>query len=379
MSTKANPWRRVVTVAAILALSQGCKSPTVELNQPAQEGESALPVSDNDGGENQSAAAEVSSAETAGEAAEDRFSSGTEEPVNQPTTFEFDKLWNWDDFAGTESAFTELLAQLDADRSSDKNYRLALMTQIARVQGLQKNFEAAHATLDSVEKELAGASAVVRVRYLLERGRTLRSSGNPDASTALFKEAHEVATKAGETVFAADAAHMVAIVLSGTPEGFEWAEKTMQICKASDNPRLRGWLGPLYHNTGWSYIDVESFEKALELFYLGVEFHEEIGSDMPLLIAKYDVAVALRKLHRVDDALKILEELRLAHQQRTEENDQVGFVYEEIAECLHIKDRNAEARAYFALAYNELSKTWVREEEPERLQRLADLGGIARD
>jgi hypothetical protein len=57
--------------------------------------------------------------------------------------------------------------------------------------------------------------------------------------------------------------------------------------------------------------------------------------------------------------------------------EQDGFVYEEIAECLLTLNRKEEARKYFAIAYQNLSKDpWLSRDEPERLERLKRLGNI---
>jgi hypothetical protein len=56
-----------------------------------------------------------------------------------------------------------------------------------------------------------------------------------------------------------------------------------------------------------------------------------------------------------------------------------GYIHEEIAECLLLLNRPDEARAYFALAYRELSQdAWLVEREPARITRLQRLEGIMR-
>jgi hypothetical protein len=52
-----------------------------------------------------------------------------------------------------------------------------------------------------------------------------------------------------------------------------------------------------------------------------------------------------------------------------------GYTYEELGECLLLLDRPAEARPYFAQAYEVLSQDpWLSRNEPERLTRLKQLG-----
>jgi hypothetical protein len=92
---------------------------------------------------------------------------------------DFDAMWDYNQPAQTERAFREVLRQ--TEDAADAAYRAELLTQIARTLGLQRRFDEAHALLDQVEPMLAGGGMdVPRVRWLLERGRTLNSSGLPE-------------------------------------------------------------------------------------------------------------------------------------------------------------------------------------------------------
>src|SRR5262245_33322031 len=103
-------------------------------------------------------------------------------PTTPNNTSDFDQLWNYDDPAATERRFRELLPQIPAETPP----YLELLTQLARAQGLQRDFDAAHHTLDSVEAALAGAGERVHIRYLLERGRAFNSSKQPERARPLF-------------------------------------------------------------------------------------------------------------------------------------------------------------------------------------------------
>ena len=55
--------------------------------------------------------------------------------------------------------------------------------------------------------------------------------------------------------------------------------------------------------------------------------------------------------------------------------EQDGYVFEEIAECLLILGRAAESRPYFVQAHAFLSRDiWLVAQEKERLERLKHLG-----
>jgi len=127
------------------------------------------------------------------------------------TQLDFDTLWDYQRPEGTEAAFRALLPE--AERGPDRSYHLQLLTQIARAQGLQRRFDAAHETLDVVEARLGDAPLVARLRYLLERGRVFNSSAAPDSARPLFQQAWDLSGAAPEVAFyAVDAAHMLAIV-----------------------------------------------------------------------------------------------------------------------------------------------------------------------
>jgi len=118
---------------------------------------------------------------------------------------DLDKLWDYQDPAATEMKFRDVVPQ--AERSGDLDYRLQLQSQIARTLGLQGRFVEAHEALDGVEPALTGGTRVARVRYLLERGRALNSSGRPEDSRPFFLEAWEYGRGQGLDFYAVDAAH----------------------------------------------------------------------------------------------------------------------------------------------------------------------------
>ncbi len=281
-------------------------------------------------------------------------------------------MWDFGDAAGTEARFREVLPRARA--SGDRAYTAILLTQLARTQGLQRRFGDAHAILDEVETMLPGASPEVQVRYLLERGRALNSGGRAAESLPLFEQALAVGSEAGLDVLAVDAAHMLAIA-APSDQQLGWSEKAMAMCEASTDPRCKGWLGPLYNNTGWTYHDLGQYDKALELWEKGLELRRANGAPEPIAIARWTVARAWRSLGRCEEALA--EQRAIAAYRAETELPESGYVAEEIAECLLALGREDEARPYFRRAYELLdaNEAWMKDEEPERLERLKRLGG----
>lgn len=164
------------------------------------------------------------------------------QPQNLP---DFDSLWDYSHPELTETKFLELLPQFPEDDPA----RLELLTQIARAQGLQREFSDAHLMLDEVEKQLSIESSRARVRYLLERGRVLNSSGNPDQARPLFEQAMKMAQELNEDFYAVDAVHMLAIV-ADPASSLDLNLRAIQIAESSRQEKARGWLGSLYNNIG---------------------------------------------------------------------------------------------------------------------------------
>lgn len=282
---------------------------------------------------------------------------------------DFDKLWDYSKPAETEKKFREILPQ--AEKSGDIPYLIELITQIGRTQGLQMKFEDAHRTLDRAELLLSDNYKRPKVRYMLERGRTYNSSKVYDKARELFLQAYDLAKMCGEDNLKVDAAHMMAIVGKGE-ESLKWNEIAMKDAENSSDPKAKNWLGSLYNNTGWTYHNMEKYDKALELFERNVIWHTEKNSKFPLIIAKWCVARTLRSLNRVDEAL----EMQLALKKEVEEKgfDEDGYISEEIGECLLLLNKSNDAKPNFKKAFEILSKDiWLQENEKERLERLKKL------
>lgn len=282
---------------------------------------------------------------------------------------EFDKLWNYNDPAGTHRKFSEMLPEVKS--SGDKDLYLQLLTQLARTQGLQMKFDEAHKILDEVEDELNDKSKLAELRYYLERGRTFNSSKVKDKARELFLKAFDAGKQLNEDNYTVDAAHMMAIVETGE-ESLRWNETAMKIAEDSQDEDAKRWLGSLYNNTGWTYFDMKDYSKALEIFEKCRQWHEDRKTGQGLFIAKWSIAKTLRMLGRTNEALDIQNALKTEIEENKAEDD--GYVYEELGECYLEKGDKKEAGKYFKKAYELLSKDiWLAENEKERLARIKEL------
>ncbi len=277
---------------------------------------------------------------------------------------DIDSYWEYSDPEKSEQRFHELIPQATRDE------KLELQTQIARTYGLRKLFADAHAILDEVEAQFGQASLRPRLRFLLERGRVLNSSGEKEKARPLFEAAFEQAQHGGEVGLAVDAAHMVAITLSGSEKAVEWNLNAIQMARKSDDPKAMALLPALLNNTAWDLFDAGKPAEALPVFQEAQAVWEQRAKKPQIFIARWSVARCLRTLGRQTEALAILRDLERMHQ---DDGTVDGFVFEELGENLEAVGDHQSARFYFARAVEELGKDdWFVKNEPDRFARLQE-------
>jgi tetratricopeptide (TPR) repeat protein len=277
-----------------------------------------------------------------------------------------DGQWDFGKPGLSEQRFRTELAKWPADSAETQEVR----TQLARALGLQRKFDDAHAQLDTVEAKLATLPTHVRVRYLLERGRALNSSGSPQRAVPLFADALKLAERDKDEYYAVDAAHMLGIAAPQS-ERLGWDLKALALAEAATDPRARGWRASLYHNIGWEYFDSGDAKTALDYWQNALLARQAMGNASRTRVARWTVARGYRAVGRLDDA-ESLQRALLAEFERIGETD--GQVYEELAEiALARGDANA-ARPWAAKAHAALTddSTLVATEAP-RLARLAAI------
>jgi len=282
---------------------------------------------------------------------------------------DFNILWDYNNPAETGEKFRVLLPL--AEKAGDNSYLAELLTQIARTESLQKQFDEAHKILDRADKLITADMHLARIRYFLERGRAYNSSKVYDKAKEQFLNAYNMALENKLDFYTIDAAHMMGIVEKGY-ESLKWNEIAMKHAEASEDKRARGWLGSLYNNTGWTYHEMGEFEKALDLFEKNVEWHTERNAKQGLIIAKWSVGRVLRSLGRIQQALDkqkaLYKEIKLKGMRED------GYNSEEIGECLLLLNRADESKKYFKKAYTLLSQDiWLSENEKDRIARLKKL------
>ena len=294
--------------------------------------------------------------------------------MTDSTDANFDALWNFDDPAGTEARFLEVRQGLGAPEGHGR--LLELDTQIARAQGLQGRFNDALAMLETVQLALRPDEARAAIRYELEFGRVLRSSGSPEAARSFFERAAALAEAAGEDRLAVDARHMVALVEPDPARRVSLMLDDLEFAAASADPDARKWRGTLWSNIGMAFHEIGDLADALDAFETAAGFWEE-DDPARVLIGHWMVAWTLRLQGKLAEALAMQEVLERAHAQAGTPG---AYVQEELGE-LHLalakgpdaQDHRRLARDHFARAHDLLRD----ELDPDRLarmKRIADGG-----
>ena len=207
-------------------------------------------------------------------------------------------LWDFDDATASELRFRE--AAVGPDRA-------VMLTQVARALGLQEAYDAGHALLDEVAAEPHGVE--VRIRICLERGRLLRSAGDPAAARPAFDEAAVLADDAGLEALLLDALHMQALVAEPA-EAVELLERGLALAAVADDVRARNWDASLLTNLGMIRADAHQLDGAAEAFAAALAARERIGVPDDIRVARWMVAWVFRLQGRTDDALAIQRDLK---------------------------------------------------------------------
>lgn len=222
----------------------------------------------------------------------------------------FDFVWDQKDINVVERGFRKILEHRLRDDMSAQ-----ALTQRARAQGLQGKFDLALETLESSRQR--SNDTIPHIRYLLEYGRVLRSSGKPHESAPYFKQAYDAAVSV-EDFYAADAAHMLAILnpTDGPTEGRTWSEEALDIANKSTHPPTKRWAAIILNNTAWDHFDAGDYEEALDRFNkatkmrkIDLEHKETVRTKESYRIARWSAAYTLRHMDRNEEAYAIQKQL----------------------------------------------------------------------
>jgi tetratricopeptide (TPR) repeat protein len=253
---------------------------------------------------------------------------------------------------------------------------IEVQTQLARARAIQGRLDDAERTLDDAERALEShLGNMPRVRLLLERGRLLVLRKMPMVAKTPLMAAFELSTKARLDFQAIDAAQMMSVIEPRKQKRF-WTARALAITEGSKNPRLSGWVGPLYADMGHHFEDLYRLGEALANFEKSAAHFQ--ANDEPLKACDSGAhgGRILRLMKRPAEALALHRRFESTLEEHGASD---GIVLEEIGECLLALDRPDEAMGYFARAHTKLSAgRWLTDNDPARLKRLKQLGKSAR-
>ena len=240
-------------------------------------------------------------------------------------------LWDFNDPKLSEQRFRAALKTADGDD------RLILQTQIARTQGLRRDFDGTRADLREVEPALAQAGPEARARYQLELGRSYASATHPAAALTdeakararhAFQSALDAARRGGLDGLAIDAVHMFAFVDTTPEQQLQWGREALAIVEASDQPAARRWEAPVRNNLGHALHQLGRYDEALAQFRVALGLRQKGSNAEATRSAWWIVAWTLRSLGRNDEALPI--QLRLEREAEAAGQPD-PYVFEELA------------------------------------------------
>lgn len=270
---------------------------------------------------------------------------------------DFDTYWDYSNPKSTEEKFREILLSNDVQ---DPNYRAELSTQLARTMGMQRKFTEAHNLLNQITPDIIANDPQVACRLSLERGRLYNSNNEKPQAIEHFIKAAEIAQVNHFDFYLVDAYHMLGIATKAE-DSLEWNEKAITAAESATEARAKNWLGALYNNTGWTYLDMKEYEKAADLFHKCLYWNEDKKKTAAVRIAKYSIAKCYRLLNRNEEALFILTEIV---------GDDDGYIHEELAENYVVINEPELAKEHFKMAYDLLSSDiWLQANEKSRIDR----------
>ncbi len=215
-------------------------------------------------------------------------------------------------------------------------------------------------------------------RLLGVRGRFEWQGEDSATATTTFREMFDYCEEQDLYERAVDAAHMMAIT-GGDDERFDWARKGIEMAEAGE---LTGWLGPLWNNLGWDYVDAGRYDDARVALERAREYHYLSEGELPKLIADYSVAHVMRLQGEIRDAKPAMEEVfrwaeRLHKEGSEEAIEWKGLSRWELGEVAAVNGEKAVAVGLMTKALKELEGVGMPDWDPdgwaERQARIAEL------
>lgn len=260
------------------------------------------------------------------------------------------------------AASLERFRKIARDAATDVDKAFAL-TQVARALGLQGDCAEARAILSQADL-LLPATGTHRAQYWIELGRIEREDGRTVEALSSFQQSFELATEAEDEYLAIDAAHMIAIVAPKETQ-IERAHFALSLARRASDEKTRRWIGSIANNLGWTYMESGRPLDAVTCFREALSVRLSQKEPTPIRLARYALGSALRGSGEINEAIQVLTEALAM-------GGSIGFIEEELAECLFSIGKTMESKPLFRAAYDKLKAAGLGERDPERLSRLRE-------
>ena len=192
------------------------------------------------------------------------------------------------DFAGAKDVYAR--AAEEALQAGDASLEAECSAQVARMYSQLRDPAGGAEWLARAERLATPEMPEAWGRLLVVQGVYAREAGRGADAVALFEQCYDYCMQRELYGRAVDAAHHVAI--AGDRQTREtWAKKGIAAAEAAGES---SWLGPLWNNLGWDYLDEGRNEEALHALREAQKAHHVGGHPISALISDYSVGFALR-------------------------------------------------------------------------------------
>ncbi len=189
--------------------------------------------------------------------------------------------------------------------------RAVILTQAARAAGLVGDGAAASGLLADAARHDDDPEVAVRVE--LERGRLLRTAGDPDAAVPLFTRAAALSAERLDSCpfggLHVDALHMLALTLLDPERRVTATRDVLAVARSSGDPTAGAWIPSLLNNLGCALVDAGRPDEALAVFFEALDLRRRRDDRRATQAARWMVGWALRLVGRLDEARRLQRDL----------------------------------------------------------------------
>ncbi len=264
-------------------------------------------------------------------------------------------------------------ARRRAVEEDNSSVEVEALSQIARMNLIQGNREAAKEALDRAEAKARDTEPMGWSRYLGVKGRYEWKGGDLTSARKTFDEQYTYCVVNDLHGRAVDAAHMMAIVSETVEEQVRWSQLGIEAAEKGDQER---WLGPLWNNLGGIYYDNKQFDSALSCYRKAREYHWRYSTETAKLFADYHIGMVLAAMGHFEEAQTWLRPV-LAWAERLENHSAIAQACEDLGEIEVHSGRKPEGLAYLRRACDEYQKAGYENSMPDIWehinQRIAEL------